>query len=176
MVGCCVLRPPSSIPTEPPIGQPRDPQKGWNTSWVMKVMFKNCGRKRSPKIPPPPELKKTSFAFFSVRPLEKRRLSGFRKSTRQILKGTFLLAQMYVHTLQHMYVVILTLSCRQRKKILTKNGARAPSSAGAIFGGTTHRLVMKIGTLSRESVLSFGRVTSESPETLISISDVRLTL
>ena len=28
---------------------------------VMKVV-ENCGRKWSPKIPPPPELKKTSFA------------------------------------------------------------------------------------------------------------------
>ena len=70
--------------------------RGGNTSWVMKVMFVNCGRMWSPKIPPPPELKKTSFAFFSVRPLEKRRLSGFRKSTRQILKATFLLAQSYI--------------------------------------------------------------------------------
>jgi hypothetical protein len=52
-------------------------------------MVENCGRKWSPKIPPPPELKKTSFAFFSVRPLEKRRLSGFRKLTRQILGVTF---------------------------------------------------------------------------------------
>jgi hypothetical protein len=52
-------------------------------------MVENCGRKWSPKIPPPPELKKTSFAFFSVQPLEKRRLSGFRKLTRQILGVTF---------------------------------------------------------------------------------------
>jgi len=36
------------------------------------------------------ELKKTSFAFFSVRPLEKkRRLSSFRKLTGQILGVTF---------------------------------------------------------------------------------------
>jgi hypothetical protein len=53
------------------------------------IMVKNCAWKWLPKIPPPPELKKTPFAFSSVRPLEKCRLSGFIKLTCQILGVAF---------------------------------------------------------------------------------------
>jgi len=61
-----------------------------NSVGVMKViMVKNCAWKWLPKIPPPPELKKTPFAFSSVRPLEKCRLSGFIKLTCQILGVAF---------------------------------------------------------------------------------------
>ena len=55
MVGCCVLRPPSSIPTEPPIRQPRDPQKGGKTSSLAaaKRGWGKRPKRRWGKIPQP---------------------------------------------------------------------------------------------------------------------------